>query len=43
MLINFATAFFVSALTAKIPVEVAVMVDEIHVPTGAGKAQDQAH
>lgn len=43
MLINFATAFFVSAFTAKIPVEVAAMVDEIHVPTGAGKAQDQEH
>ena len=43
MLINFATAFCVSALTAKIPAAVAAMVDEIHVPSGAGNAQDQEH
>ena len=43
MLINFATAFCVSAFTAKIPAEVAAMVDEIHVPTGAGNAQDHEH
>ena len=40
MLINFLTAFCVSACTAKIPAEVAAMVDEIHVPTGSGLAQD---
>ena len=43
MLINFATAFCVSAFTAKIPAEVAAMVDEIHVPTGAGNPQDHEH
>ena len=43
MLINFATAFCVSAFTAKIPAAVAAMVDEIHVPSGAGNAQDQEH
>ncbi len=43
MLINFATAFCVSAFTAKIPAEVAAMVHEIHVPSGAGNAQDQEH
>jgi cation/acetate symporter len=43
MLINFATAFCVSAFTAKIPAEVATMVHEIHVPSGAGNAQDQEH
>ena len=40
MLINFATAFCVSAFTAKIPAAVAAMVDEIHVPSGAGNAQE---
>ena len=40
MLINFLTAFCVSAFTAKIPAEVAAMVDEIHVPTSSGIAQD---
>lgn len=40
MLINFAVAFVVSAFTAKTPDYVKEMVDNIHVPTGAGKAQD---
>ena len=40
MLINFSVAFVVSAFTAKTPDYVKEMVDSIHVPTGAGKAQD---
>jgi len=33
----------VSAFTGKIPAAVAAMVHEIHVPSGAGNAQDQEH
>lgn len=39
-LLNFATAFIVSNMTAPIPEEVRHMIEDIRVPKGAGAAQD---
>lgn len=38
MLINFAVAFIVNAVTPDAPEEVQMMVEEIHIPSGAGQA-----
>ena len=40
MLINFAVAFVVSAFTPPPPQEVQDMVDDIHIPKGAGKSSN---
>ena len=40
MLINFVVSYVVSAFTAPTPEHVKEMVENIHVPTGAGAAHD---
>ncbi len=40
MLLNFAVTFAVGAFTSDAPDEVRQMVEDIHVPTGAGESND---